>query len=168
MFFDADGAPLDRGGFDAVIGNPPWDTLRTSPDADPTTSRLARSPGSAATPAVIGFKATGTRTCISSSPNACCSCSKHAAVSGCCFRQASSAIMAAFASDDELLERCAIDAVLSFDNREATVSDPSRCALPAADRRQWSRHDRCAGGLRAALAGSRSTTFLTRDQSTAP
>ncbi len=28
VFFDADGQPLPTGGFDAIIGNPPWDMLR--------------------------------------------------------------------------------------------------------------------------------------------
>jgi hypothetical protein len=28
VFHDVDGAPLERGGFDAVIGNPPWEMLR--------------------------------------------------------------------------------------------------------------------------------------------
>ncbi len=28
VFFDADGQPLATGGFDAIIGNPPWDMLR--------------------------------------------------------------------------------------------------------------------------------------------
>ena len=41
VFFDVDGVPLDRGGFDAVIGNPPWDTLRAS-SASITTRHLAR------------------------------------------------------------------------------------------------------------------------------
>jgi N-6 DNA Methylase/Eco57I restriction-modification methylase len=32
VFFDRDGRPLDRAGFDAIVGNPPWDTLRESRD----------------------------------------------------------------------------------------------------------------------------------------
>jgi hypothetical protein len=32
-FFDATGRPLDNPGFDAVIGNPPWDMLRTDPSS---------------------------------------------------------------------------------------------------------------------------------------
>src|SRR5690349_16650437 len=28
VFFDADGQPLSNGGFDAIVGNPPWDMVR--------------------------------------------------------------------------------------------------------------------------------------------
>jgi hypothetical protein len=44
-FFDAGGLPLEAAGFDAVLGNPPWDTLRTSASAsaeDPTPRDLTR------------------------------------------------------------------------------------------------------------------------------
>ena len=34
-FFDADGQPAPHGGFDAVIGNPPWDMLRADIGSDP-------------------------------------------------------------------------------------------------------------------------------------
>ena len=34
VFFDADGAPLDAAGFDAVLGNPPWEMLRGDTGAD--------------------------------------------------------------------------------------------------------------------------------------
>ena len=37
VFFDARGDPLAAGGFDAVLGNPPWDTLRAESAARPLT-----------------------------------------------------------------------------------------------------------------------------------
>jgi hypothetical protein len=44
VYFDATGRPLDRPGFDAVIGNPPWDMVRAdeaaSPDAKARDRRL--------------------------------------------------------------------------------------------------------------------------------
>lgn len=39
VFFDADGSRRDRAGFDAVVGNPPWDMIRA--DAGPAHQRAA-------------------------------------------------------------------------------------------------------------------------------
>jgi hypothetical protein len=33
VFFDAEGRPLPDGGFDAILGNPPWDVIRADGDA---------------------------------------------------------------------------------------------------------------------------------------
>ncbi len=38
VFFDDNGEPLADSGFDAVVGNPPWDTLRADPAARPLTT----------------------------------------------------------------------------------------------------------------------------------
>mgnify|MGYP001569676329 CR=1 FL=1 len=35
VFYQADGSPAPHGGFDAVVGNPPWDMLRNDGGADP-------------------------------------------------------------------------------------------------------------------------------------
>jgi hypothetical protein len=40
VFYGSDGSPLDRPGFDAVVGNPPWDMVRA--DQDGTEDRTAR------------------------------------------------------------------------------------------------------------------------------
>jgi hypothetical protein len=34
VFFDAEGQPLDNGGFDAIVGNPPWDMIRNDARED--------------------------------------------------------------------------------------------------------------------------------------
>ncbi|NUR56933.1 MAG: N-6 DNA methylase [Acidobacteria bacterium] len=38
VFYEAGGTPRTNAGFDAVIGNPPWDTLRADPGARPLTA----------------------------------------------------------------------------------------------------------------------------------
>jgi hypothetical protein len=42
VFYGEDGAPLSHHGFDAVIGNPPWDMLRADRDGDGGSSDLTR------------------------------------------------------------------------------------------------------------------------------
>jgi hypothetical protein len=42
VFYGEDGAPLARAGFDAVLGNPPWDMLRADRGADAASSDLTR------------------------------------------------------------------------------------------------------------------------------
>jgi hypothetical protein len=34
VFYNRDGQPRDRAGFDAIIGNPPWEMIRQGPEAD--------------------------------------------------------------------------------------------------------------------------------------
>jgi hypothetical protein len=42
VFFDADGRPQERGGFDAVIGNPPWEMARRDDHVERHDSALVR------------------------------------------------------------------------------------------------------------------------------
>ena len=47
-FYEEDGVPLDAGGFDAVLGNPPWETLRgdaCGAERSPALTRFARESG---------------------------------------------------------------------------------------------------------------------------
>ncbi len=48
VFFDADGQPAPHGGFDAVIGNPPWDMLRADTGSSSQRSTRDRRPRRAA------------------------------------------------------------------------------------------------------------------------
>ena len=98
VFFDADGCPLESGGFDAVIGNPPWDTLRGSRCGEDEPSpraltRFSRDSG------CYRCRLTVTRTSISSSPNERCSSSGPEAGSAFCCRRDCLRIMAAASSD---------------------------------------------------------------------
>ena len=45
VFFDGNGARLDAAGFDAVIGNPPWDMVRADAASSPTPHASAVDPG---------------------------------------------------------------------------------------------------------------------------
>ena len=59
VFFDADGRPRPLGGFDAVIGNPPWDMLRAD-----TGSAGARQSDRSRTAALLRFfRSSGTYQC---------------------------------------------------------------------------------------------------------
>ena len=49
-YFDEAGRPLADGGFDAVIGNPPWDMLRAGGDRESVLSKLRRLPPSGGGP----------------------------------------------------------------------------------------------------------------------
>lgn len=62
VFFDADGRPRPLGGFDAVIGNPPWDMLRA--DTGPAGARLSDRSRTAAL--LRFFRASGMYDCQSS------------------------------------------------------------------------------------------------------
>ena len=62
VFFNADGGPRPLGGFDAVIGNPPWDMLRAD-----TGSADARQSDRSRTSALLRFfRSSGTYDCQSS------------------------------------------------------------------------------------------------------
>lgn len=45
LFYDASGAPLEHAGFDAVLGNPPWEMLRGDTGDESTRSRAAGAGG---------------------------------------------------------------------------------------------------------------------------
>ena len=123
VFFDEDGAPLRQPGFDAVIGNPPWDALRgdagsTDDRAEAKTSAhaltaFARSSGCFALQGdghgnlyqlfaerMLQLVRPGGRIGM-------------LAPAGLASDSGSSPLRTA------LLERCGIDALLSFENREA-------------------------------------------------
>ena len=59
VFFDADGRPRPLGGFDAVIGNPPWDVLR----ADTGSARRAAVGSIAHAARLRFFRSSGTYGC---------------------------------------------------------------------------------------------------------
>jgi hypothetical protein len=62
VFFDADGRPRPLGGFDAVLGNPPWDMLR----ADTGSADARRSDRSRTAALLRFFRTSGTYGCQSS------------------------------------------------------------------------------------------------------
>jgi len=62
VFFNADGRPRPLGGFDAVIGNPPWDMLR----ADTGAANARRSDRSRTAALLRFFRSSGTYACQSS------------------------------------------------------------------------------------------------------
>ena len=92
IFRDALGEPLPAPGFDAIVGNPPWEMLRGDRgDADTQGQRRGQRPRSSRTsraaPASTPRRATATSTSISCSSSGRSRCSATAAGSGwCCLR----------------------------------------------------------------------------------
>ena len=118
VFFDADGVPLDRGGFDAVIGNPPWDTLRASPDTDHdlaprALTRFSRDSG------CYRLQSDGHANLYQLFTERVLQLLTPHGRLGLLLPSGLFSDHGCVRLRRELLERCAIDAVLSFDNRKA-------------------------------------------------
>ena len=112
-------SPLDRGGFDAVIGNPPWDTLRTSPDTDHddlaprALTRFSRDSG------CYRLQSDGHANLYQLFTERVLQLLKARGRLGLLLPSGLFSDHGCVRLRRELLERCAIDAVLSFDNRDA-------------------------------------------------
>ena len=121
VFFDRDGARLPRAGFDAVIGNPPWDMIRA--DAGAADARAARADRHGAGPALHARRrrlhgAVGRpRQPLSAVRRARDRAdAAAAAASAWCCRPASRPITAARRCGGCCFSRCDVDAIVGMDN----------------------------------------------------
>jgi hypothetical protein len=83
VFFDREGRRRHDGGFDAVLGNPPWDMLRADNGraSERAANRDANASASSAVPACTRFRAEVTRISINCFSSARCNCCAPAAAS---------------------------------------------------------------------------------------
>jgi len=118
-FFDSAGAPLEHSGFDAVLGNPPWDTLRRSQeddqhDASPRLlTRFTRDSG------CYHLQSEGHANLYQLFTERALQLLKPAGRFGLLLPSGLFSDHGCVRLRRELLEQCRIDGVLSFDNREA-------------------------------------------------
>ena len=151
----ATAAACANAGFDAVIGNPPWDMIRAdagSADARERSRRddRAGAPLHARRRRLHARSRTATPTATSSSSSARSRSRAPAAASAWCCRPASRPITAARRCGGGCSRACDVDALVGYRQPARRLSDPSQRPVSAADR------DRRVGRPASSPAGSAS------------
>ena len=122
VFFGADGRRLENAGFDAVIGNPPWDMIRADAGSADVARALAnrrsrRCSASRTTPASTRRSRAATPTGTSSSPSARWRSRAAEGASAWCCRPAWRPITAARRCAAGCSPTCDVDALVAIDNQ---------------------------------------------------
>ena len=119
VFYDECGAPRTRAGFDAVLGNPPWDTLRGSTDAGDGTSSPAALTRFSRDSACYRFQGDGHANLYQLFTERALQLVRTGGRVGLLLPAGLFSDYGCVGLRQELLERSRLDLVLSFDNREA-------------------------------------------------
>lgn len=121
VFVDADGVPRADAGFDAVVGNPPWDMVRrdggSAPHRAGTRERAARLAGFVRESGLYGGASGAHDNCYQLFVERALSLLRHGGRLGLVVPWGLFADHGSAALRRRLFERCRCDAVVSFDNR---------------------------------------------------